>query len=105
MRTPSDKTISFTFGSHPAKDLSLRWTAVLTFPAGAGAETVLPISLVDGRQEPIKAATFEFAGQKLVVRDGHAELTYGDFIKGKHEVALWLYRDGMMPIPGGLTFA
>ena len=32
-------------------------------------------------------------------------LAYADFIKGKHDRAIWLHRRGMLPIPGGLTFA
>ena len=37
--------------------------------------------------------------------NGTRVLTYADFVKGKHSVPLWLYRDGMQPVPGGLTFA
>ena len=48
MKTPEDKTIAFTFGSHPMKDSALRWTARVTFPPGSTAETVLPVELVDG---------------------------------------------------------
>lgn len=82
-----------------------RWAARLTFPAGAGPDTVLPMVVVDGNDEPIASATLELAGMKISVRDGRAEVLYSDFVKGKHSVPLWLYRDGMQPIPGGLTFA
>ena len=105
MNTPADKTIAFTFGSHPTRDLALRWTAKLVFPPGADAETVLPLSLVDGHGEPVPDGVFAFAGQNLAVRDGAAAIAYADFIRGKHAVALWLHRPGRPPIPGGLTFA
>lgn len=105
MKTPSDKTIVFTFRSHPAKMIELRWTATLTFPAGAVGETVLPIAVTDGTGSPVAAGSFEFAGRQLPVADGHAEIAYADFVAGKHSVPLWLHREGMPPVPGGLTFA
>jgi len=105
MKTPEDKRIAFTFMSHPMKDPALRWTAVIVFPPGSTAETVLPITLTDGNGAPIAAATFEFAGQRLAVTDGQASITYADFIRGKSSVPLWLYRQGEQPVPGGLTFA
>ncbi len=104
MKTPADKLIHFSFDSHPTKRLEERWSAKLTFPPGSTATTVLPIEIVDGNGVPVRAATFEFAGQRLPVKDGQASIVYADFIRGKHEVALWLYREGMPPIPGGLTF-
>jgi len=36
--------------------------------------------------------------------DGEAAISYADFIRGKHEVPLWLHRLNIEPIPGGLTF-
>lgn len=105
MKTPDDKTIAFTFMSHPEKLPELRWTAKVTFPPGSGADTVLPITVVDGNEEPVEAGTLELAGRKIPVKDGRAGLKYADFVKGKHSVPLWLYRDGVQPVPGGLTFA
>lgn len=105
MKTPDDKTIAFTFMSHPEKLPELRWTAKITFPPGSGPDTVLPIAVVDGNEEPVASATLELAGMKISVKDGLASLKYSDFVKGKHSVAIWLYRDGMQPVPGGLTFA
>jgi len=104
MRTPADKEIVFAFGSHPTKDLTWRWAARLVFPAGATAGTRLAILLTDGNGKPIAKGEFEFAGLRLPVRDGRAEITYADFVKGKHAVPLWLRRPGIEPIPGGLTF-
>ena len=105
MKTPDDKTIAFTFMSHPEKLPELRWTVKITFPPGSGPDTVLPISVVDGNEDPISSATLELAGMKLPVKDGCASMKYSDFVRGKHSVALWLYRSGMQPVPGGLTFA
>ena len=104
MKTPADKTVTFTYSSHPTKDMSWRWTAKLTFPAGATAETELPLDVVDGDNEPVDGS-FEFAGKKIPVRDGKAAIAYADFIAGKHETAIWLHRKGIEPIPGSLTFA
>jgi len=105
MRTPADKTITFTFGSHPMKDPKQRWSARVTFPAGADEATALPIALVDGDENPVADGMFEFAGQNVVIKDGQGSISYADFIRGKHETSLWLHRRGMPPVPGGLTFA
>ena len=105
MKTPDDKTIAFTFMSHPEKLPELRWTAKVTFPPGSGPDTVLPITVVDGNEDPVGSGTLELAGRKIPVKDGRAELSYSDFVNGRHSVPLWLYRDGVQPVPGGLTFA
>ena len=105
MKTPGDKTIAFSFHSHPTKDMKMRWQAKLTFPPGSTAETVLPITVVDGDGNPVESAVFEFAGQKLEVRDGEASMTYADFVAGKHSVPIWLHRPGMKPVPGVPIFA
>ncbi len=105
MQVPEKKTITFTFASHPNKDPTRRWTARLTFPAGAGAEAILPIEIADGDGAPIASATFELAGERLPIREGLGRMTYAAFIKGRHETALWLHLPTGEPIPGGLTFA
>ena len=97
--------ISFTFMSHPTPEKHIRWKAVVTLPVELRPETELPIAVTDGNEAPIAEATFEFAGKRLAVKDGRAAITYGDFLKGKSSTALWLYRPGRWPIPGGLTFA
>lgn len=99
-----DKEIKFTFGSHPEKDAALRWKAAVTFPANSAPETQLPIAVEDGNGVPVKEGIFEWAGKKTPIKDGKGAISYGEFLAGKHEVALWLYRDGMKPVPGGLTF-
>jgi len=105
MKTPDDKSIAFTFASHPTKNPLERWKAVLSFPPGAGPDSELSIAMVDGDGNPVAEAIFEFAGMKLPIRNGEVRLTYADFIRGKHEVPLWVHRPGMPPIPGGLTFS
>ena len=105
MKTPPDKTVTFTYVSHPTKSLKMRWQAKLTFPAGADETTLLELAFEDGEGEPVASGTFEFAGQQIAVRDGKATLAYADFVKGKHDPGVWLHRKGMLPIPGSLTFA
>lgn len=105
MKTPADKTVVFTYVSHPTKSLKMRWQATLTFPAGADAKTELPLTFEDGEGEPVASGQFEFAGRMIDVKSGKGSLSYADFVKGKHETAVWLHRKGMEPIPGSLTFA
>ena len=105
MKTPPDKTIAFTFISHMTAKPELRWIAHMTVPPGSDADTVLQIEIIDGEDRPVDEGVFEFAGCSLPVRDGLASIRYADFVKGKHEVPLWLHRKGMPPVPGGLTFA
>ena len=105
MNTPPEKTITMTFVSHQVRDKKLRWAMNLTFPAGIGEDGFLDIQVEDGEGVPVKSATLEFAGKSIKIKDGCAKLAYSEFIKGKHEKALWLKRRGMEPIPGALTFA
>lgn len=104
MKTPPDKTVTFTYSSHPVRDASWRWEAKLTFPAGADETTALPLEIVDGERMPV-TGTFEFAGRRISVKDGKGTLNYADFVAGKHATAVWLHRKGIEPIPGSLTFA
>ncbi len=104
MKAPRDKEIAFTFVSHPNKDARLRWQAVLSFPPGADATTRLPLTVVDGNNAPVVQGVFELAGQAIEITNGKGELTFADFVAGRHETALWLHLPGSAPIPGGLTF-
>ena len=106
MKTPEGKTIAFTFISQPTADPKCCWVAKLTFPGGSDSKSILPIYVTQGDGSPVPEAIFEFAGKRLAVRDGHARIAFADFVKGKHESALWLHRkDVPQPMPGGLTFA
>ena len=104
MKTPADKTITLTFYSHPMKDLKMRWKAQLVFAAGSTDGTPAEITINDGEGAPIPSGQFEFAGQKTPIKAGKGKLLCGDFVKGKHESAIWLYRKGKAPVPGALTF-
>ena len=104
MRTPADKKITLTLYSHPTKDLKMRWKATLAFLPGSTDGTPAEITMVDGEGTPVASGTFEFAGQQIAIRDGAGTLRCGDFVKGKHEPAIWLYRKGVLPVPGALTF-
>ncbi len=106
MKVPEGKTIILTIVSHPMKEKRLRWAANLTFEVGMeGPDAKIPITIENGLGEKEKAAVFEFAGKDLRVRDGKATLSFGDFIRGKHDPGIWLKRRGENPIPGALTFA
>ncbi len=104
MKAPCEKEVAFTFVSHPSKDPKLHWRAKLVFPPNAGAETELPIEVVDGNEDPICRAVLELAGHQIEITDGKGVLAYKDFIAGRHATALWLRVPGHAPIPGGLTF-
>ena len=104
MKTPADKTITLTLYSHPMKDLKMRWKALVVFAEGSTDETFAEITINDGEGSPIVAGTFEFAGTKTPIRAGKGKLLCGDFVKGKHDPAIWLYRKGTAPVPGALTF-
>ena len=82
----------------------MRWRALVVFPAGSTDETPAEITINDGEGAPIPSGQFEFAGQKTPIKAGKGKLLCGDFVKGKHEPAIWLYRKGKAPVPGALTF-
>ena len=104
MRTPADKRIVFTLYSHPMKSVKHRWKAHLAFNPGSTDDSSAELDFVDGEGVPIEEGTFEFAGRRLTVKAGRASLRCGDFVKGKHEGAIWMYRPGIEPVPGALTF-
>lgn len=104
MKTPADKRIVLTYYSHPMKDLELRWKAHLTFEPGSTDETDALVDIADGNGDPVASATLELAGQRIKVADGRGALRCGDFVRGKHEGAIWLHRKGRPPVPGALTF-
>lgn len=104
MQTPNDQTITLTYASHPHPNAKLRWTARLTFPPGASAETPLELTLTDGNDEPIENGVFELAGERLKIANGKATIIYRAFVKGINSPGLWLHLAGTKPIPGGLTF-
>jgi hypothetical protein len=105
MKTPEDKSVTMTFVSHQVRDRKLRWAMNLTFPSGISGGDMLPVEVEDGEGTPVKSAVLEFAGKTIKIKDGRGELAYADFVKGKHEKAIWLKRSGMEPMPGALTFA
>jgi len=104
VKTPADKKITFTLYSHPMKDLKMRWKAFLVFAPGSTDDSTAELTIADGEGTPIPEAKFEFAGTRIAVKDGKGTLRCGDFAKGKHEPAIWLYRKGKAPVPGALTF-
>ena len=104
MKTPADKRIVFTVYSHPMKDPKQRWKAQVTFEPGSTDDSPVGVSVNDGEGVPVAKARFEFAGNVIPIVDGKGSFRCGDFVKGKHEQAIWLYRRGSQPVPGALTF-
>lgn len=104
MKSPLDKHIAIVFHSLQTKRKEMWWRAVLHFPPGSDENTNLEITMEDGNGKSVDYAVFAFAGKRLVVKNGKTSISYADFIRGKHEKALWVYRRAMPPIPGALTF-
>ena len=104
MKTPEDKRITLTLYSHPMKDLKARWKAFVEFEPGSTDDSSASVTMADGEGAPIASATFEFAGCRIAIKDGRGAMRCVDFVKGKHEPAIWLYRKGMAPVPGAVTF-
>ncbi len=70
VKTPADKTITFTLYSHPMKDLKMRWKALVVFAAGSTDATPAEISVVDGEGAPIASGELEFAGTRTPILEG-----------------------------------
>lgn len=104
MKTPEGKTIRFTLHSQPQHDNEARWKVTVVFPGGSDGESSAEILAVDGNGADIACGELEFAGRRIALRDGKGVLKCSDFIAGKHESAIWMYRRGFAPVPGMLTF-
>ena len=92
MQTPEEKTITFTLHSQPMKDPKARWKVSVTFAAGSSDASPAEVTAVDGD------------GMKIALQNGKGTFRCADFVAGKHESAVWMYRPGMSPVPGMLTF-
>ena len=104
MQTPEEKTITFTLHSQPMKDPKARWKVSVTFAAGSSDASPAEVTAVDGDGSPVACGEFEFAGMKIALQNGKGTFRCADFVAGKHESAVWMYRPGMSPVPGMLTF-
>lgn len=105
MKTPDTKEISFTYISFPEKDPACCWRAVLSFPAGAVAETPLLLSVVNGHGESVRSGVMELSGRKIEVVEGRGTLLYSDFIAGIREKKIAFVFQGGRSVRGALTFA
>ena len=76
----------------------------IVLPPNATADTPMSVEATDGNEKPLESATFEFVGCKVRISGGKGTLLYGDFVKGMGETAVWMFRPGRTPVPGGLTF-
>jgi hypothetical protein len=104
MKTPVGKRIILTLHSLPHKDLRQRWKTTVEFAPESTGESIAQLAVVDGEGTPVDEGEFEFAGTRTKIAGGKGGLKCADFIAGKHEPAVWLYRPGMSPVPGMLTF-
>ena len=104
MKTPDDKRIILTYHSLPSKNAALRWKARLVFEPGSTDEDVAEMEVFDGAGGSVEYGILEFAGQRLEVKGGRTSITCGDFVKGKHEPAIWLHRKEHPSSPGVVTF-
>lgn len=86
------------------KDVKQRWKARLIFAPGSTDDDSAVLTIVDGEGNAIESGIFEFAGASIAVTAGTGKLRCGDFVKGKHDGAIWLHRKGQPPVPGALTF-
>jgi hypothetical protein len=104
MKSP-DCAFALEFRSVPTGDVREDWIVRLHFPAGAGADDLLPLTARDGRDVPIETGTFAFMGCMCPLAAGSGSIRYRDFVAGIHEKAVWLLRPGQESVPGVLTFA
>jgi hypothetical protein len=103
MKSP-DKTLFFFFRSIPKELNEDIWIVRAVLPPNAVADTPMSVEATDGNETPLESATFEFVGCRVKIENGKGTLSYGDFVKGMGETAVWMFRPGREPVPGGLTF-
>ena len=103
MKSP-DKTLFFFYRSIPKELNEDIWIVRIMLPPNADADTLMSVSATDGNEVPLDEATFELSGKRIPISGGQGTLPYGDFVKGMGETAVWMFRPGRTPVPGGLTF-
>lgn len=103
MKSP-DKTLFFFFRSIPKALNEDIWIVRVTLPPNAVADTPMTISATNGNEHPLESATFQFMGRRVAITGGEGSIPFGDFVKGMGETAVWMFRPGREPVPGGLTF-
>ena len=104
MKIPEGKTVRFTLHSQPQHDRAARWKTTVVFHGGSDGNSFAEVLAVDGNDADIACGELEFAGQRIAIENGKGKLRCADFIAGKHECAIWMYRRGFAPVPGMLTF-
>ena len=104
MKSPENKTLSFLFRSIPVQHVPDFWEVRVTVHPGSTADTPMTFAATGGNAQPVKSGVFEFMGRRVKIVDGKGKMPFGDFVKGIHETAVWMMRQGHPPVPGGLTF-
>ncbi len=103
MKSP-DKTLFFFFRSIPKELNEDIWMVRAVLPPNAVTDTMMSVEATDGNGKPLDSAVFEFVGCRVDISNGKGALAYGDFAAGMGETAVWMFRPGREPVPGGLTF-
>ena len=103
MKSP-DKTLFFFFRSVPMARNADMWIVRATLPPNASPETLMPIYATDGDEKPLDSAIFGFSGCRVEISDGKGAVSYGDFVNGMCEKGVWMFRQGLKPVPGYLAF-
>lgn len=86
------------------KDPKMRWKAILVFAPASTDSSLAELEIRDGEGSEIRRGVFEVAGCRIQVKEGRGAVRCGDFVKGRHEPAIWLHRKDVPPVPGALTF-
>lgn len=103
MKSP-DKTLFFFFRSVPMERNADMWIVRATLPSNASPETPMSLDATDGDEKPLDSAVFEFSGCRVKIFGGRGAVPYGDFVKGMDDKGVWMFRTGLKPVPGYLTF-
>ncbi|MGN0852952.1 MAG: hypothetical protein ACI4Q3_06205 [Kiritimatiellia bacterium] len=98
VRSPDEK-ITFTFASE-SEDRA--WKALLTIPAGATAETMVPVDVSVGAAPA--EGLFKIAGCSLPLAEGRAEIPFGLFLAGIKDADVMLISADGASHPGRLQF-
>lgn len=100
----ADNVLKITFEARADKDGDDYWQATLAIPRKAGAATMLDITLVDGRNNPVSGGKLNLFGKTLFVLNGRTRMTFGDFQKGLKNTCVSYTDTHGREVPGDLAF-
>lgn len=88
------------FLSRTPRGLKDGWHVKLSIPARPTAKTLLRLTVLDGRDEPVSRGTLHFCRLPLAVADGHATMPLIDFQRNLGEAIISLRREDGADVPG-----